>query len=328
VKRANNALGVGAVITPGKGGAMPEQVSSDTLQFKTLMRSALAVSAPAVVVFTALISASAVSILQTAHVSRLGLAAAGVLALGLGFLLWRGRWWAGLPTMALAAAAAITFAYKFARPMAAYLSANPINSLGDLWHPLLILSPSLVVVVICVALVMASYKGMRLAKAVGPRPVSKKAWIVLWLWLALLGGDLVYQQAGWRLLKSPGDLVVRLCQPSVRGEAQQLLLQQGVKAVPSLLEGMAAKDYDLSCLRNGSLQVLTAMGTTAVNPLLEAVKTGSLEALTALQAINDPRVAGPLLNIYRTPKPKSSPEFQLQLRQTIKKLNPALNLDG
>ncbi|MFH2126713.1 MAG: hypothetical protein ABIK12_09355 [Pseudomonadota bacterium] len=307
---------------------MPEQLSPVDPQYKTLLRSSLAVSAPAIVVFTILISANAVDILQSAHLGRMGVAAAGVLAIGLGFLLWRGRWWAGLPTMAASALAAIFFAYKFARPMAAYISANPVNSLGDVFHPLLILSPSLVVVVICVALTMATFKGVRLARELGPRPVSKKAWILLGLWLVLLGGDYAYQQAGWRLFKSPGDLVVRLCQPKVHDEARNLLLAQGVKAVPFLLQGMAASDSDLQCLRKGSLEVLSAMGPVAILPLLEAAKDGSMQALVALQAINDPRAADPLLNIYRTPKPKRDPEFQLQLRQTIKKLNPALNLDG
>jgi len=328
LKRDAKALGAGAMISPGKGGAMPEQLSPVNPQYKTLLRSSLAAAAPAIVVFTVMISANAVDILQAAHLGRLGLTAAGVLAVGLSFLLWRGRWWAGLPTMAASALAATFFAYKFARPMAAYISANPINSLGDVFHPLLILSPSLVVVLICVALVMAIFKGVRLARELGPRPVGKKVWILLGIWLVLLGGDYAYQQAGWRFLKSPSDLVVRLCQPKVRNEARKLLLAEGVKAVPPLLQGMATSDYDLGCLRQGSLEVLTAMGPVAIEPLLEAAKGGSLQALIALQAINDPRAADPLLKIYRTPKPKSDPEFQLQLRQTIKKLNPALNLDG
>ena len=289
---------------------MPEQSSSDVQQFKILLRSSLAASAPAVVVFTLLITANAVDILQTWHMSRLGLAAAGVLSIGLGFLLWRGRWWAGLPTMAAAGAAALYFAYMFARPMAAYLAANDFRD-----------------ILLCVGLCMLILKGARLARELGPRPVGNGAWILLGLWLALLVGDLVYQQAGWRMVKSPGDLVLRLCQPQVRGEVKSLLLEQGVKAVPSLLEGMVASDHDLECLRDGSLEVLTAMGSAAVDPLLAAAKEDNLQALIALQAINDPRAARALLDIYRNPKPKSDPGFQAQLRKTIKKLNPALNLD-
>jgi hypothetical protein len=303
---------------------MPEPSSSDVQQFKVLLRSSLAAAAPAVIVFTALITANAVNILQTAYMSRLGLAAAGVLSIGMGFLLWRGRWWAGLPTMLIAAGAAIFFAFKFARPMALYLSANDFR---DIFQAIMLTSPSLVLAVLCIGLCMLIYKGVQLARQLGPRPVGKGAWILLGLWLVLLAGDLIYQQVGWRAVKSPGDLVVRLCQPQVRDEAKGLLLQEGAQAVPSLLKGMAASDYDLECLRKGSLEVLAAMGSVAVDPLLAAAKEDNLQAITALEAVNDPRAAKPLLEIYRNPKPNGDPEFQAQLRKTIKKLNPALNLD-
>lgn len=305
---------------------MPEQAAPDNKQLKALLRSSLAAAAPAVVVFTVLISSNAVNILQTWHLGRLGMLAAGVLAIGCGFLLWRGRWWAGLPTMAAAGAAGLYFAYMFARPMAVYLSANDS---GDIFQALIILSPQLVLMVICVGLFMLIMKGVRLAKELGTRPVGNKAKIVLGIWLVVLAGDLIYQQAGWQLVKAPGDLVVRLCQPQAHDQARSLLLEQGAKSVPSLLEGMAASDYGLECLRQGSLEVLLAMGAAAIEPLLDEAKNSeNVQALVALQAINDPRAAGPLLEIYRNPKPKGDPEFKLQLRQTIKKLNPALNLDG
>ncbi len=306
---------------------MSRQLTQEQIQLKTLLRSALAAAAPAVVAFVALISANAVDLLQIFHLGRVGMAAMGVLAVSLGHLLWRGRWWAGLPSLAAAAVAVVYFAFKFARPMAAYLAANPINSLGDVLHPLVMLSPSLVVVVICVGLVMAIYKGTRLARAMGPRPVGRSAWVIFFVWLALLGGDLVYQQSGWRLVKSPDDLVVRLCQPQVREEAQRYLLEEGPGAVPALLTGMAAKDPDLECMRRGSLQVLAGMGSAALEPLIQAAGEGKVEALVALQALGDRRAARPLLEIYRRPKPPGGPEFQAVLRQTIQKLNPALNLD-
>ena len=303
---------------------MPDTSSTDVQQFKVLLRSSLAAAAPVVIVFTALITANAVDILQTAHMSRLGLAAAGVLSIGMGFLLWRGHWWAGLPTMVISAGAALFFAYKFARPMALYLSANEFR---DIFQAIMLTSPSLVLTVLCTGLCMLIYKGVQLARQLVPRPVGKGAWILLGLWLALLAGDLVYQQAGWRAFNSPGDLVVRLCQPQVSEEAKGLLLEEGAKAVPSLLDGMAATDHDLGCLRDGSLEVLTAMGPAALDPLLAAVKDGNLQAVIAINAIKDPRATKPLLEIYRNPKPDGDPEFQSQLRETIKKLNPALNLD-
>lgn len=307
---------------------MSSQAAADNSRVKTLLRSALAVSAPAVVAFVAFISANSVDLLQTVSLSRWGVAAVGVLAVSLGHLLWRGRWWAGLPTLAAALAASLYFAFKFARPMAAYLTANPINSLDEVLHPLVMLSPSLVVVVVCVALFMASLKGVRLARELGPRPVGKGAWIILGVWLAVLAGDFAYQQAGWRLVKSPDDLVVRLCQPADRGEAEQLLLQRGPAAVPALVEGLAAADAGLACMRQGSMAVLTAMGPAAAPALVDAVASGKQEALRALAAINDPRAAGPLLEVYRAEPPKGGPEFQMQLRDTIHKLNPALNLGG
>ncbi|KMY69135.1 hypothetical protein AAU61_06385 [Desulfocarbo indianensis] len=307
---------------------MSSQAAADDSQVKTLLRSALAVSAPAVVAFVALISANSLDLLQSVSLSRWGVVAVGVLAVSLGHLLWRGRWWAGLPALAAALIASFYFAFKFARPMAAYLAANPVNGLGDVLHPLVILSPSLVVVVICLALCMASFKGVRLARELGPRPVGRGAWIILGIWLAVLAGDLAYQQAGWRLVKSPDDLVVRLCQPANRLEAEQMLLQRGPAAVPALVEGLSAADAGLACMRQGSLAVLAAMGPEAVPALVDAVSRGGREALQALAAINDPRAAGPLLEVYRAEPPKGGPEFQLQLRETIHKLNPALNLGG
>jgi hypothetical protein len=303
---------------------MPEQSSTEIQHFKILLRSSLAASAPAVVVFTVLITSNSVDLLQTWHMGRLGMLAVGVLAVGMGFLLWRGRWWAGLPTMVAAGSAALYFAYKFARPMAAYLSANDFN---NLFQPIMMLAPQLVIAVLCIGLCMLIYKGVQLAKQLGPRHVGNGAWILLAIWFALLGGDLLYQEAGWRAIKSPGDLVVRLCQPHVRDEVKTLLLKQGAKAVPSLLEGMAATDYGLECLRDGSLEVLTAMGSQATDPLLAAAKEDNLQAVIALKAITDPRAAKPLLEIYRNPKKDGDPEFQSELRKTLEKLNPALNLD-
>lgn len=299
--------------------------TSDTQQFKILLRASLASAAPAIVVFTLLITANAVDLLQTWHLGRLGMLAAGVLAIGFGFLLWRGRWWAGLPTMAAAGLAALYFAYTFARPMAAYLAANDFR---DIFQAVIMLSPQLVLAVLCIGLFMLILNGVKLARVLGPRPVGNKAMIVLGIWLVVLAGDLIYQQTAWQLVKSPGDLVVRLCQPRTHDLARSMLLEQGNKAVPSLLEGMAAKDHGLACLRQGSLEVLAAMGTVALDPLLAAAKKENLQALIALKAINDPRTAAPLLGIYRNPKPKGDPEFKLQLRSTIKALNPALNLEG
>jgi hypothetical protein len=325
MKSAINALGAGAEISSGKGGAMPEQSAQDTQQLKIILRSSIAAAAPAVVVFTVLITSNAVGLLQTWHMGRLGMLAAGILAIGLGFLLWRGRWWAGLPTMAAAGLAALYFAYMFARPMAAYLSANDFR---DIFQAIIVLSPQLVLAVLCAGLFMLISKGVRLVKNMAPRPVGNKARILLGIWLVVLAGDLIYQQAGWQLIKSPSDLMVRLCQEQNHDQARSLLLQQGVKAVPSLLEGMAAKDKGLECLRHGSLEVLTAMGAAAVEPLLAAAKDENVQAVIALKAINDPRAAGPLMEIYRNPNPKGDPEFKLQLRRAIKKLNPSLSVDG
>jgi hypothetical protein len=304
----------------------PGTPEADT--WRTLVRGGLAASAPAVVALAGLISASSVGLLNTFGLGRLGVAAAGVLSVCLGWLLAKGRWWAGVPTLAAAAAGAVVFSYKFARPFAAYLSANPVQGLGDLTSPLVMLSPALVVVVLCVGLCLAVFKGVRAAREVGPRPVGRAAWGVLLVWLVLLAGDAAYQHWGWRAVQAPSDLVVRLCsdRPAVAAQARRLLLAQGEEAVPALLEGMASGDSGLGCLRRGSAEVLSDLGPAAVPGLLEAAREGSRAALDGLQAVGDPRAAAPLLEIYRTPDPERDVQFELELKNTIRQLNPTLRL--
>lgn len=296
---------------------------------KSLLRAALAACAPALAAFVTLISTSVVFSLDTAGLGRMGVTAAGVTAACLAYLLWRGRWWAGLPALAIYAWGAAFFLYKFIRPLAAYLAANPVNNLGDLASPLLLLSPSLVLVMICVILGVAVLKGVRLCRVLAPRTVPLAAWGALILWLLILGGDYVYEQAGWRWLKSPTDLVVRLCLPDrdIRKEAQGYLLDLGPDAVPALLAGMAVKDQDLGCMRQGSWAVLYRIGAPARPALLEAARAGSLAAVAALQGLGDRRAAQPLLDIYRDPKRKSSPAFEAALKEAIEKLDPGIHLD-
>jgi hypothetical protein len=304
--------------------SQPEQAQG----WRTLVRGGLAASAPAVVALAGLVSSSAVDLLNTFGLGRLGLAAAGVLAICLGWLLAKGRWWAGAPTLVAAGGAAVVFAYKFARPLAAYIGANPVGGLGDLTTPLIMLSPALVVVVLCVGLFMAVLKAMRAARAIGPRPVARAAWGVLAVWLVLLAGDAVYQQWGWQMLRSPSDLVVRLCsdRPGVPAQARRMLLAQGREAVPALVEGLSSGDSGLGCLRRQSTAVLAALGPAAVPGLLEAAREGSRAALAGLQAVDDPRAAGPLLELYRSPAPERDPQFELELKDTIRQLNPTLSL--
>lgn len=308
---------------------MSELSYSEQQRFKTLFRASLAAAAPSVAFFVASYTTSVVSLISIFGLGRLGVVALGVVTITLAFLLWRGRWWAGVPSLIAAAGGAVWFGIKFARPMYKYLSANPINSLGDLGAPIMMLSPALVVMVIAVGLFLAILKGVRLAREMGPRPVSRRAWIVVIVWLLMLGGAYAYQSFGWRWFNDPGALVVRLCSPdqAVAKLARTRLHNQGAKAVPDLVLALETKDPDLECMRSGALQVLADMGPEAGAALVDMVREGKIGALWALGRVGTARDAKRLLEVYRDPGRKPDLAFDRLLEKTIEKLNPSLKLD-
>ena len=290
-----------------------------------MLKAALAAAAPVLAVVVVLISVDAVTVVQFTHLGRIGLAGLGVVLGGLAFLLWRGRWWAGVPAMIISALAMVAFALKFIRPMLAYFQVNPMRGIGDFIHPFVMLSPALVLVLISFVLLRVLVKGVRLARQLAPRPVSNAAWGVILLWAVILVGDAFYENLAWRWWPTSSDLVVRLCmEPAVASEARGRLLEMGPEAVPSLLLGMAAKGPSLACLRENSLEVLTRMGRTVVPALVDEAKAGSQEALVALSRINDARAVGPLRDHYLSKDRQSSPEYDKLLEATIKKLDPSV----
>jgi|GEM_PF-1185959 hypothetical protein len=298
-------------------------------ELKALLKGGLAAAAPVVAALVMVTSLSAVRLLEITGLGRMGVAAAGVVLACLGWFLWRGRWWAGLPALAAYVLALVYFALKVIRPLSAYFAVNPVEGLHDILSPLMLLSPQLVMVVICIGLGVVVWRAMRVARRLRPRPVSRLAWGLLLLWLLVLGGDYYYQAAGWRWMGDPADYVVRLCSPQsqVRQEARELLARAGVKALPALLAGLAARDVDLDCLRRGSLEMIVRLDAAALPELLAAARRGQTAALTALAALGRPQAARPLLDLYRNPPPEMHPAFREKLRQTILKLDPTLRLD-
>lgn len=295
-------------------------------EYKTMLKAALAAAAPVLAVAVAVFTLDAVSTLQLAHLGRIGLTGLGVVLGGLAFLLWRGRWWAGLPAMFACLFGMVYFALKFIRPMLFYFQVNPLKGIGDFVHPFVMLSPSLVLLLISFVLFRVIYRGVKLARQLEPRPVSYAAWGVILLWGAVFVGDSFYENLAWRWWPTSNDLVVRLCDRSDVTEARMLLLDMGPEAVPSLLLGMAAKGPNLECLRQGSLEVLIRMGSGAVPILVDEAKDGSQEALVALSRIGDRRAAAPLREHYLDKQRASSPEYDKLLQATIKKLDPSINL--
>lgn len=300
----------------------------DMAKLKVLLRGALAAAAPGLAPLVAMVSINAVDVLTYVPLDRFGLAAAFVVFASLGYLLWRGRWWAGIPALLASIAGMIFFALKFIRPLSAYLKANTIDNLADHLWPLTMLSPSLVFVLVSFTVGLVAYKGMKMSRTLGQRPVSGVAWGVVILWLVLLAGDAVYQQYAWRYVQRPSDMVVRLClgKPQLKAEVEGYLIKMGGQAVPELLNGMAVRDTGLECMRQSSRQVLVKMGPAVQPELLAAAKAGSLEALAVLAEAGDPRVAEKLLAYYNDPKRKHTPEYDDLLRETISKLNPTIRL--
>jgi hypothetical protein len=292
-----------------------------------MLKAALAAAAPVLAVVVILISVDAVGIMDITHLGRIGLAALGVVLAGLAFLLWRGRWWAGVPAMFVFMFAMVYFALKFIRPLLAYFQVNPLQGVGSVIEPFVMLSPSLVLVLISFLLFRVILRGVKLAKRLAPRPVSTAAWGVILLWVFVLAGDAFYENLAWRWWPTPSDLVVRLClgrDRSMAAEAADRLHQMGPDAVPSLLLGMAAPGSSpgLACLRESSLNVLVGMGGAAVPALVGHAKDGNQEALVALARIGDTRAARPLREYYLSEGRTSSPEYDKLLEATIKKLDP------
>lgn len=308
---------------------MPKLSPEEMANLKVLLIGAMACAAPALVPLVTMVSATAVDVLRQIPLDRFGLAAAFVVLASMGYLLWRGYWWAAIPALASAAASVVFFSWKFIRPLSAYIKANDMSDFGSHIWPLMLLTPHLVLVLLTFTVGLVALKGLRTARQLGPRGISPVAKGVIILWLVLLAGDAVYQHYAWRYMQQPSDMVVRMCidKPELRTEVQGYLLKMGDEAVPALLEAMATPDPDLSCLRDSSREMLLKMGPAVAPKLLEAAIGGSREALAVLQELGDPRMANRLLEHYHDEKRKRSPEYDELLRQTITKLNPTLKIE-
>lgn len=157
---------------------------------KRQLRGAMAGSAPAVAALVTLVS-NPQALLAAWGLGPLGLLALAGLAGVLVHLVWRGHWWAGLPGLALELGAGILLGGSLARPLLVYYSSNPPLDLAGLTAPLLMLSPSLVLSILCLSLAWWLARGMALARRQGPRPLSRHVWSLGLLWLGLLAWDLM-----------------------------------------------------------------------------------------------------------------------------------------
>lgn len=267
---------------------MAQVLTPEQQQRKALLKACLATAAPALVAGVALISADALSLLQGTSLSRWGILAIGVIVVILAYMFWRGRNWAAYPSLAACAIAAVYFLWKVLRPLIAYFSVNPFNSLSDLFNPLMMLSLQMVVALLSIGMGVVIYKGLVLNRRLQPRRVSKQAWVLLFIWLAVLAGDGLYQWKGWLYFKNPSDLVLRLCvgDEQQRATAESMLLELGSAAVDELLAGMKTEGpgLGLECLRRSSRQVLVKMGPEAEPALLEAIKEGNTQAQEVMEA--------------------------------------------
>lgn len=154
------------------------------------LRTAMAGLAPAVVALVTLVS-SPQALQTTWGVGPLGLLSLAGLAGVLTYLLWRGYWWAGLPALTVELGAGLLLGASLARPLMIYYSSNPPLDLAGLTAPLLMLSPSLVLSLLCLSLAWWLMRGVALARRLGPRPLSRHLWSVSLLWLGLLAWDLL-----------------------------------------------------------------------------------------------------------------------------------------
>jgi CHASE2 domain-containing sensor protein len=83
---------------------------------KNRLKSSLAAAAPALIPLVMIVSTNSVTMLQVASLDRIGLLAAVVVIIALSYLLFRRRWWAGLPAMTAYIILFGLFAVKTIRP--------------------------------------------------------------------------------------------------------------------------------------------------------------------------------------------------------------------
>ena len=231
---------------------------------RELVKGGLAAAAPGLATLVVALAMDPVKLLASFHLGFFGMLGLAAFLFVMAYLLRKARWWAGLPALAASAAAMVYFALKFLRPLNAYLAYNQTQGIGGLLEPLMLLSPQLVMVLIAFTLGLLVLKTMRLARRQDRLPVGRLAWGVLILWLVILGGDALYQNAMWRYMAGPGDLVLRLCigPAEDRRLVRNKLLNLGGEAMPALIQGLSAGGQSISetsdCMRTNSLRLLRA----------------------------------------------------------------------
>ncbi len=179
------------MMTASKGARLSLAEREDLELRKSMLRGALAAGAPTLVALVVLVSVDPDLVQGATGLGRLGLLSVGV-ALGvLAYMLMRARWWAGLPALGLMIYSAGLFTWKIVRPLSVYLMANPVDGVSDVLTPLFMLTPGMVLIVISVTLGVAIQRTMAQARRLAPLPVSRHAWVILGIWMALLLADLV-----------------------------------------------------------------------------------------------------------------------------------------
>jgi hypothetical protein len=268
----------------------PEQLMIN----KNLVRGGLAASAPGLPVLVVAFTVEPVDLLQMAGMGQFGLVGLAVVLFTMGYLLRKARWWAGIPGLIAAAWAMVYFARSFVRPLNAYLEHNQTAGFTDLIEPLMLLSPQLVIILISFTLGLVVFKTMRLAWGLAPLPVNRYAWIMMAMWLVIAGGDVVYQHSLWQKFGGPRDMVLRLCigESQEQERMRRMLLNQGAKAAPALIEGLYAGGKAVGettdCMRISSRELLITLGPAAVPALREAAAKGDKKAAAVLEKIIKP----------------------------------------
>ncbi len=261
---------------------------------REMVKGGLAAAAPGLATLVVALAVEPVNLLIRFHLGFFGMLGLAAFLFAMAYLLRKARWWAGIPGLAATAAAMVFFAMKFIRPLNAYLDYNQVSGLSGLLEPLMLLSPQLVLVLISFTLGLVVLKTMRLARGMEPMPVNRMAWGVLILWLAILGGDALYQNWAWQSMAGPSDLVLRLClgPPEQQRMVRHKLLSQGAEAVPALVKGLSAGgkavDENTDCIREASQRLLQSMRREALPALRRAAAAGDQQAAQLLKKLTTP----------------------------------------
>ena len=149
---------------------------------KTMLKGGFAAAGPGIIALVAAFTVPVPLLIEYTAMGSMGVAALGVIFFYAAYLLYRGYWWASIPSLSVAAMGLWFFGSKALRLLTLYYEHNPIITLTDLIAPFSIISLQLVLVFVSCTLGLVIFKTARFCMGVSPHPVKKYVWGAAGMW--------------------------------------------------------------------------------------------------------------------------------------------------